>query len=270
MNELLYDKPSVLIVGVLLALMALAVELGHRYGIPLSSRTSDATKAQVASVASGMLSILALMIGFTFSISVQRYESRSEAVVDEANAIGTAYLRVDLLPQAVQPHIRKVLSEYASLRASESQGTSDNEATGHLLASAEKDQAELWKDAGEGARLEPNPVTTGLFIQALNEMIDSYGRHNAALKRHVPEIVIFMLFGVFIATAGIIGFSAGVGGSRPLWVSYVLVTVVALLVFIILDIDRPRRGLIRVSNDSMNDLCKSIDSVKSIDGRLRD
>ena len=125
-------------------------------------------------------------------------------------------------------------------------------------------QGALWSYAGRAADLDPSPVRSGLFIQALNEMIDSFGRRDAGLNRHVPEVVLFLLFGVFLITAAIVGFASGTGGHRPPAVSLVMVGLIVVLVFVILDLDRPRRGLIEVSKKSLYDLQASINSPAAV------
>jgi uncharacterized membrane protein (Fun14 family) len=102
-----------------------------------------------------------------------------------------------------------------------------------------------------------------LFIQALNELIDSYGRRDAALGRHVPELVLFLLYGTFLMTGGVVGFAAGVAGHRASIVTYILVILIVVLTFIIVDLDRPRRGLIQVSQSSLIDLGAAIDAAQS-------
>jgi len=93
-----------------------------------------------------------------------------------------------------------------------------------------------------------------LFIQALNDVIDSYGLRDAALNRHVPKLVLFLVFGTFAMAAGLVGFSAGLAGKRIFFPTYVLIVLIALLAFIIIDLDRPRRGSIAVSQQSLIDL----------------
>jgi uncharacterized membrane protein (Fun14 family) len=110
-------------------------------------------------------------------------------------------------------------------------------------------------------------VTTGLFIQSLNETIDSYGRRDAALSRHVPEIIFFLLFATFVLTGGVIGYAAGAAGHRPSLASYILVVVIVILVFIIIDLDRPRRGVIRIDQSSMIHLKTAIDAAQSAGDR---
>jgi uncharacterized membrane protein (Fun14 family) len=98
-------------------------------------------------------------------------------------------------------------------------------------------------------------------------LIDSYGRRNAALERHVPEVVLFLLFGTFVMTLGIVGYAAGVAGHRVSSVVYIMVVLIVLLVFVIIDLDRPRRGLIEVSQKSLTELQTSIQAQKLGDSR---
>jgi hypothetical protein len=116
----------------------------------------------------------------------------------------------------------------------------------------------LWALAVRAAAETPNPVTTGLFTQSLNEMIDSFGVRQAALDRHVPEIVLFLLFGTLVLTSALVGYASGMAGQRASFATYVLVLLIVLLVFIIIDLDRPRRGLIEVRQDSMYEVRDTI------------
>jgi hypothetical protein len=97
-----------------------------------------------------------------------------------------------------------------------------------------------------------------MFVQATNDMIDSFGRRDAALNRHVPEVVLFLLLGTFLITGAIVGYSGGVVGRRPPLVSFAMVGLIVVLVFVILDLDRPRRGVIVVSEKNMLDLQASM------------
>jgi hypothetical protein len=99
-----------------------------------------------------------------------------------------------------------------------------------------------------------HPATTGLFIQALNDLIDAYGKRDAELDRSVPETIVLILLGAFLAATAILGYASGVTGRRPSLVADLLVALIVIIVFIIIDLDRPRRGLIRVSQTSLTDL----------------
>ncbi len=127
-----------------------------------------------------------------------------------------------------------------------------------LQAKVAVSHAALWDYARRAAELNPNPVISGLFIQALNEMIDSYGRNVAQVSRTVPQPVLILLFGTLLVAAGVVGLTAGSGGQRPSLASFAMITLILGLTFVILDLDRPQRGRITVSNQSLLDLQASI------------
>ena len=259
MKEQMYDINSGLIVIALFISMVVAVEIGYRIGFCIAASVNESFKAHINSIQVSVLGILALILAFTFSLSVQRYDSRSEAVVAEANAISTAYLRAQLLPASLRQETQNLIREYVDLRVEASAySQADHGAREAMLAKALNVQAKLWDHARLAVELEPNPVTTGLYIEALNDLIDNFGKRDAALNRHVPEIVLLLLYGTFLMGGGIVGFSSGLSGHRPSLASYLMVVLMVVLVFIILDLDRPRRGFIQVSQKSMVDLQTSV------------
>lgn len=259
----MYDQSSYLIAATLFFAMVLSIEAGYRVGRRIYPKVSEPSKTHVNSVQASLLGILALLIGFTFSLSLQRFDSRSQAVVEEANAIGTAYLRAQLLPAPVREKVRAQLRDYLDLRVQASEvSLADHAKRGSLLAKSAAIQDGLWQHARQAVEEDGRPVTSGLFVQSLNELIDAYGRRDAALARHVPEVVLFLLFAAFLTTGGIVGYAAGVAGHRASFVAYVMVALIVLLVFIIIDLDRPRRGLIEVDQKSLLDLQKAIGARK--------
>lgn len=259
MKEVMYNLSSFLIVGILCVLLLLAIESGYRLGLRLNSGANDSIKSQINTIQASLLGVLALLLGFTFSLALQRFDNRSTAVVDEANAIGTTYLRVDMLPDSVRDESRAILRAYVELRA-----TAGTESLDHvvrreaLLRKSEGLLDSLWRMAVQAAEEDPNPVSTGLYIQSLNGLIDSFGTRQAALDRHVPEVVLFLLLGTLVLTGSLVGYASGVAGQRASFATYVLVLLIVLLVFIIIDLDRPRRGLIEVPQGSIVALHESI------------
>jgi hypothetical protein len=251
----MYDHNSVLIVAILLATLLLAIEAGYRLGRRFADRTEKPPRDQVGAIQASMLGVLALLLGFTFSLALQRHDSRSEAVIVEANTIGTAMLRARLLPDPYAAEAGGRLDEYLDLRI-RAGGISLDRARQRreMLAATAAVQEQLWDIAGAVAEADPRPVPAGLFIQSLNDMIDAYGARDAALNRHVPEIVLFLLFGTFLLTASLVGYSSGISGDRVSFPTYALVCLISFLVFIVIDLDRPRRGLIEVSQQSLYDL----------------
>lgn len=252
MTEVMYDKNSILIAAVLFVTMIIAIEAGNRIGKFLHDGNDEGIKSQVNSLQGSLLGILALLLGFTFSQSLQRYDVRSAAVVDEANAIGTTYLRADVLPPALRDQSLELLREYVDTRISAGSVSLDRaEDRRELQNAALRLQDRLWDIAVQAVETTDRLPTVNLYLQSLNEMIDSNSERDAALDRHVPELVLFLLYGTFVLTGGLIGYAAGVSSSRVSKGSYILVALIVVLVFIIIDLDRPRRGLIEVDQSSL-------------------
>ena len=261
MKEILYGQNSLLIAITLFVSMVLAIKLGYRVGQNRNISPSESYLAHVNSIQSSLLGVLALLLGFTFSLALQRFDSRSEAVVEEANAIGTAYLRAQLLPASIGNNVRTLFQRYIDLRVQAGAITLANEVD-YQASIANENQVldDLWSFARKAAVEDGRPVTSGLFIQSLNEAIDSHGRRIAALNRHVPEPVLIILFGTFLMTGGVVGYAAGITGHHLSEVTYILVALIVVIAFIIMDIDRPRRGLIKVDQTSLSDLKAAIDA----------
>jgi hypothetical protein len=260
----MYDQNSLLISGILFASLLIAIEVGYVLGRRNHSRVDESSRTHVGALQASLLGVLALLLGFTFSLSLQRFDNRSLAVVDEANAIGTSYLRAQLLPTAMRGDVQTLLRHYVDLRVQAGEISLDKEQQRDvIITETNKVLDELWGYARRAAEEDGRPMTAGLFIQSVNDLIDSYGRRDAALMRHVPELILFLLFGTFLLTGGVVGYAAGVGGHRPPFVAYILVILIVVLTFIIVDLDRPRRGLIRVSQSSLVNLGVAIDSAQS-------
>lgn len=261
MKEIMYSQSNTLIVSSLFICMLFAMEIGFRSG---RRKEASATEAitQANAVLVSMLGLLALLLAFTFSAALQRYEDRSRTVVAEANAIGTTYLRARLLPKEMRDEVQALLRQYLDVRVQE--GRVDATEPGlheSLLHQAKLMEAQLWSHAVRAAELDGRPVTSGLFIQSLNELIDTSCTRNAALDRHVPEIVLFLMFATIVLTTATLGYASGIAGHRVTFAAFILVVLIALVVFLIIDLDRPRRGLIHVSQESLLSLQQTIGTV---------
>lgn len=248
----MYDINSIYIASVLLITLVLIVEIGYRFGIRANGSIDVAAVSQISSIQASILGILALLLGFTFSLALQRYDSRSEAVVNEANAIGTAYMRVQLLPESVRSDVQKLMRDYLDQRIRAGSIALDNDTDRDALVKQANDTATaIWSYAASAAAENPNPVTTGLFIQAFNSVLDALGSRDAELERHVPETVLLLLYLTFGLAGAIVGYASGVNGHRVTVATYMMIALIVILVFMIVDLDRPRRGLIQVNQGSM-------------------
>ncbi|MCX4029680.1 hypothetical protein H0A36_13035 [Endozoicomonas sp. SM1973] len=259
MREVMYDQSSLLICSILFISMALCIEMGDRIGRSKQGLVNESSKAQVNTIQNSLLGLLALLLGFTFSLSLQRFDSRSNLVVDEANTISTTYLRTQLLPPAVRKHINPLLIDYLNIRVQVSSiSLVDNEKRKVLSTKATQIHNLLWLQVKQAAEQGKNYINTRLFIESLNLLIDIFSKRSAELNRHVPELVLFILYGTFLMTGSIVGYASGVTGNRVPFVTYIMVAMIVLLVFIIIDLDRPKRGIIKVNQNSLIELQASM------------
>ena len=259
-QDLLYSFNSVLIAGTLFVLIILANEAGYRFARRFLAKPDEAIKSQTNSVQAGMLGLLALLLGFSFTMALQRFDNRSAAVIEESNAIGTAYLRVGLLSEPYATEVNSLIAKYVDLRI-EGGGIdmADPAVRESVIERTVELQGQLWRSAIDAANADPRPVTSGYFIQSLNEVFDAFGRRQAALEKHVPELVLFLLFTIFIISGYILGYASGLHRRRA-WMAIMSMTaLIVLVIFIVIDLDRPRRGLIQVDQSSMAGLKQQIE-----------
>ncbi len=250
-TEFMYDIPSYILSFILFLLMLVAMWSGTSFGKRRQDTENEDSKGQANAVQGSLLGMLALLLGFTFSLSLGRFDQRSIEVVNEANAIGTAWLRTDLLSDERRDAAKDLLRQYGQIRE-ETVGVSADDTAGRaeLIAKAEAVFADLWVLASDEARDFTNPVAMA-FVGSLNDMIDALSARDAAINRHVPELVLFLLFGTFILLGGVVGYSSAISGVRPGVPVYALMTLIVVLVFLIIDLDRPRRGLIEVDQSKL-------------------
>lgn len=251
----LFNFGSVTIAVVLFAAIIVCNELSFRVGKIVQERHDDEVKALTGAVQASILGLLALLLGFTFSMSMQRFDDRSMALIDEANAIATTMLRADLLPAEQRKAVKVQLNEY--LKARVALGSIDltrNEQRREYRNRIAAIQSELWTLTVAAAEADPRPVTTGTFLTSLNAMIDSEGKRSALLQAHVPEPIVLLLLFVFIASIGMMGYSSGLSGKRILAPLLLVSLLVTLIVFIIIDLDRPKRGMIKVNQNALTEL----------------
>jgi ribose/xylose/arabinose/galactoside ABC-type transport system permease subunit len=253
----MYNVNSILLVAILMALILIVYEICFRIGRFFQRKTDQEIKSQTNTIQVGILGLLALLLGFTFNMALQRFDNRSHAIINEANSIGTAMLRTQLLPKPYDSLAYSLLQQYVDLRLKIStndltkieERTSINKETDEL-------QKKIWETSIKAAEIDPRPVTTGYFITSLNDVIDSRGERNAILQRHVPEVILFLLFLVFIINGALMGYSSGLGLKRAYIPTVMLTILIVMVVFIIIDLDRPKRGLIKVKQDSLIELKK--------------
>lgn len=248
----MYGTSSLLIAVALLASMLAALYLGRRIGQRVRHGTNEATHEHVNALQGTLLGLLALLLGFTLSLSLQRYDERSNAVFAEANAIENAYDNARLAPEPAATQLRALLREYTRERVEAGRlSVVYRDERGGLLDRAEILQREILTLAGEIPTEEMNGALKAYVLKSVDEAFDRRDEREAGLERHVPEAVLWLLYLTFVATGGVVGYAMGINGARTMVATHLLVGLIVVLVFIIIDLDRPRRGLVQVDQQSM-------------------
>ena len=200
------------------------------------------------------LTLLGLVIGFSFSMAVGRYDQRKNYEEAEANAIGTEYLRADLLPKAYGARVRELLRQYLDLRI-EHYGARSNDDLRRIDADTARVQGELWTAASGNVKdQQPISVVT-LTVGGMNDVLNSQGYTEAAWRYRVPEAAWMLLLVTAICCCVLFGFQARRVEPK---LAIVLPLLVAIALFLIADIDSPRRGMVRVHPQNLESLRDSL------------
>jgi hypothetical protein len=220
-----------------LPVMLVLIELGRRF------RIKHKAPQESTAIEGAIFALFGLLLAFTFSGAVERYDRHRELLVEETNAIGTAYLRLDLLPPAAQPALRQLFRDYTNSRLHLYDTISDeiSPATEHL-------QREIWKQSmAAAASPGANGDATKILLPALNTMIDITATRRNAFNMHPPPVVFLLLF-VFSGGAAFLGGYGMTVRGRSWFHMFALATAVTLTIYATLEIEYPRRGLIRLSD----------------------
>lgn len=247
-----YSLVTVSVVGV--AVILGAIEIGWRLGI----RSGDGRGDNVSTLESAALGLLALIVGFTFAMALSRFEARRDAVVNEANAIGTTALRARLLPEPHRTETLKLLQEYVQIRLDIFQSGRSLAEMSSAVDRSNAIQTALWQHVQALAKKDNGMVPTGVFIQSLNEMIDDQGKRLAVLRNRVPNIVLLGLFAIAAIADGFAGYASGLDTKRTRLPVYIMGLLVSAVIFLILDIDRPSSGFVRNDRQPLIDTAASI------------
>ena len=228
------------IVGLLMA----CIEFGRRIRL---RRREEKWSSGLGAIDGAVFGLMALLLGFSFSGAVSRFDARRELIVQETNIIGTTWLRVDLLPEAAQPLIRNDLRAYLDARLAFYQNLRRDRAKAlEDLARSEKLQLKIWTESIVAAKQTSSPAVLTLVAGSLNEMIDITTMRSVALQTHPPLAMYATLVLLAVASSLIAGFGMGDTEKRPWLHTLVFAASLALTVYTIIDLEFPRVGLIRV------------------------
>jgi hypothetical protein len=241
---------ALVVAGMFLA-MLLVLEIGRRVGEKRLAENPEAAKSGSGAVESAVFGLMALLVAFTFSGASTRFDARRALIVDEANDIGTAWLRLDLLPATAQPPLREKFREYVDARLAVYARLPDFDAARVEINRAAALQNEIWKDAVAACRDSGSPPATTLLLPALNDMFDITTKRTVAAWTHAPVVIYLMLGLLLLAGSLLAGYAMANGkdnGTARNWFhAAAFALIMSLAVYVILDFEFPRMGFIRVN-----------------------
>lgn len=227
-------------------------EIGFRNGRKRRAEGGSGATTGIADLLGPVLTLLALLLGFSVSIAENHAAARRDFSTEEANAIGSAFLRTKLVALPEQQEIGDILQRYASARRlfyEEAAGKKDGRAGEESM---KRLQGDLWAKAATLGARTPQLITTGLLLDSINRVIDLEESQRIALKTQIhPSIVALLAFGSIVAM-GMVGYQLGTASSRHLFWTSTLSLLLASTLLAILDLDRSQRGFIRTQNESLD------------------
>jgi hypothetical protein len=253
-QPLLDAIPIWLLFVLTVAVILLAIETGYRVAVLRSRRGARDREAPIGEIVGALLGLLAFILAFTFGLSANRFDNRRELLLKEVNAIGTCYLRTAFVPTPYRDDLRQLLRQYVDARLM----VTNMASVGEVIATSEELQGTMWQTAVDAMRsLSPKTDQTmpGLFIDALNEMIDLHrARVVVGVRYRIATVIWCMLYFVAIVATCAMGYGAGLKGSRSMIGNVLLALTFSAVIWLIADLDRAHEGFIAVSQQPLVEL----------------
>jgi len=241
-----------------LLLVLLSVEGGYRLGRRRHQRSPEEKEGPVGAMVGATLGLLAFLLAFTFGLAASRFDARREVVLDEANAIGTTYLRAAMLP-GHRDELRALLREYVDVRL-------ETVRTGRVkegIRRSEELQGQLWARTVTLGEKNPGSIVVGLFTQSLNEVIDLHAKRVAVtIRSRIPGVIWVGLYVVAALSFAGMGYQSGLAGASRSVEILAVALAFSAVIWLIADLDRPGEGLLQVNQQAMLDLQSSLGEPK--------
>lgn len=240
------------------AVVVIAIEMGFRLGRAAHRRSEEEKESPVSAITGAILALLAFMLAFTFGITSDRYDARKGLVREEANAIGTAYLRTQFLPEADRNEAAQLLRRYTQDRV-EMVKSHDLEEVRRVVADADRVHDRLWEMAVRNARKDMNSDVAALYIESLNAVFDFHATRVAVgLHARVPTGIWVVLYVLIVMGMLGMGYQSGIAGSRRTLASFILAVAFSIVVALIAALDNPTSGYVPVSQQPLESTLASM------------
>ena len=240
-----------------------AAEIGFHLGQWRKQRSKDEEKGQTGALMGAALAMLAFLLAFTFGMAGSIHNARKSVLLEEANAIGTAYLRAQILPEPYSSKIKGLLQEYVDVRLKGAQSINSIDQVKQAITRSEELHNELWALSVSLAKENSGSIFAGLFVDSLNKVIDLHSKRiTEGIRNRIPRSIGITLYFVAILTMTLIGYQAGLTGIRTLVARFALILAFASVMLLITELDRPGTTIIKVSQQAMIDLQASMDKAR--------
>jgi len=232
---------------ILIPLLAVLIPIfiGQRYGNYRSKISAEMQHTPVGAVVGAAFGLLAFMLAFTFQIAANRYDARKALLLDEVTNIRTTYLRAGLIPEPFRYETRKQLVEYVDLRVELSE---DDSKLSSALARSQQILDRLWNYSEKLGELDRSSENYALYISSINDLVDNYNqRITVALEYRIPVAILWVLFVIAFLSMLALGYQFGISGKGSFRINLLLAVVFAVVMFLILSLDRPETGIAKLN-----------------------
>ncbi len=255
---------DVMPVGVLFAVttivVLIAIEMGYRLGHAVHRRSEEEKESPVSAISGSILGLLAFILAFTFGIVADRYDARKALVREEANAIRTTWLRSDFLTESDRGQAQVLLRDYVETRLAAVRSR-DLEQIRQVLVESGRIQRELWDMAVANSRLDLNSDIGALYLESLNEVFDIHAlRVAVGVQTRIPNGIWVVLYTLIILGMAGVGYQTAIAGSRRSWATPILALSFAMVIALVISLDRPVAGYFKVPQQPLVDLQAWMDS----------
>ena len=246
-----------IIAGFLIACLVLGYGLGRYY----RRKDPEADRGGSGDIAlTSMYALLGLVLAFTYSFTMSRYDQRKQAILREANALGTAFLRADLAPEPVRSELRERLRDYAATRQVRPEAVDTPAKLQAFLEHSVREQSTLWPVVEQLLGDEVNPLNVSIMT-SINDVIDLHTVRLYAAFDLLPSVALWMLVALAAAALAVTGYNRGLVGSMNRVRLFVLALVLAAVITLITDFDRGLHGLVRLDQSPIEALTQQMDAA---------
>lgn len=240
--------PMIALPVLLFVAMIVAAEAGRRLGRASRRRADEVDAVGTSAVDAAVLGLLGLLIAFWFSSAGMRLDMRRSLIVEEANAIGTAWLRLSILPEDARASVRDLFRGYLDTRLAQRPSAAFAESRAELSDRLKDQRDTIWRQAVAAVPRCESDETAAIMLSAVNEMFDAGTRHQAAYRAHTPTEILILLLFVSVFAALLAGHDMA-GAKRFKWLHVaVFASVTSVTIWVIYDLEMPRYGLIRIDD----------------------